>query len=209
MKKTIKIALTSVMMCLAFSSASAQSLKDLLKKATSSSTIQEVVETVTGISLQADIKGTWDYSGIAVKLESNDLVKNAAAGVAAGQVEEKLDQYVQKVGIKAGAFGFVFNEDKTFTTTFLGKSIPGTYSLDESTKTLTLTYGASSFMKGFTMTATANVTSSQLDLMFKADKLLEFIGKISSSSKNATLATISAVAEQYDGMKIGFELARK
>ena len=196
------------MMCGLCGSVEAQTLKDLLKKAAGSSAVQEVVESVTGISLQADIKGTWDYSGIAVKLVSEDLLKSAAAGVAAGQVEDKLDGYVQKIGIKPGAFGFTFSDDNTFTTTFKGKNIPGTYTLDEQAKTLTLTYGKTSFMKGFTMTATVNITTSQLDLMFNADKLLDFIGKVSATSKNTTLSAISSVAEQYDGMKLGFELTK-
>jgi hypothetical protein len=44
--------------------------------------------------------------------------------------------------------------------------------------------------------------------MFNADKLLDFIGKVSSSSNNSTLAAISAIAQQYDGMKLGFELKK-
>ena len=208
MKIIFRIIFASIMMCGLCGSVEAQTLKDLLKKAAGSSAVQEVVESVTGISLQADIKGTWDYSGIAVKLVSEDLLKSAAAGVAAGQVEDKLDGYVQKIGIKPGAFGFTFSDDNTFTTTFKGKNIPGTYTLDEQAKTLTLTYGKTSFMKGFTMTATVNITTSQLDLMFNADKLLDFIGKVSATSKNTTLSAISAVAEQYDGMKLGFELTK-
>ena len=208
MKTIFRIIFASIMMCGLCGSVEAQTLKDLLKKAAGSSAVQEVVESVTGISLQADIKGTWDYSGVAVKLVSEDLLKSAAAGVAAGQVEDKLDGYVQKIGIKPGAFGFTFSEDNTFTTTFKGKNIPGTYTLDEQAKTLTLTYGKTSFMKGFTMTATVNITTSQLDLMFNADKLLDFIGKVSATSKNTTLSAISAVAEQYDGMKLGFELTK-
>lgn len=208
MKASFKIIFATIVMCSLCSYVDAQTLKDLLKKATGSSLVQDVVESVTGVSLQADIKGTWDYSGVAVKLVSEDLLKNAAAGVAAGQIEDKLDGYVQKVGIKPGAFGFIFSEDNTFTTTFKGKNIPGTYTLDEQTKTLTLTYGKTSFMKGFTMTASVNITSSQLDLMFNADKLLDFIGKVSSSSSNSTLAAISAIAQQYDGMKLGFELKK-
>ena len=208
MKASFKIIFATIVMCSLCSYVNAQTLKDLLKKATGSSLVQDVVESVTGVSLQADIKGTWDYSGVAVKLVSEDLLKNAAAGVAAGQIEEKLDGYVQKVGIKPGAFGFIFSEDNTFTTTFKGKNIPGTYTMDEQTKTLTLTYGKTSFMKGFTMTASVNITSSQLDLMFNADKLLDFIGKVSSSSSNSTLAAISAIAQQYDGMKLGFELKK-
>lgn len=48
-----------------------------------------------------------------------------------------------------------------------------------------------------------------MQLLFNADKLLEFIGKISSSVGDARLGTLSSLVEQYDGMKIGFELTRK
>lgn len=209
MKNITKTLLVAGALCLLGQAASAQSLKDLFKKVTGSSAVQEVVENVTGISLQADIKGSWTYSGIAVKLESENLIKSTAANVAAGQIEDKLDGYVEKIGIKAGTFGFTFSEDGTFSTTFKGKSISGTYVLDEASKTLTLTYGSNTLMKGFSMKATANVTSEQLDLMFNADKLLDFIGKISATTSNTTLKTIASLADQYDGMKLGFELARK
>ncbi|MBQ8422121.1 MAG: DUF4923 family protein [Bacteroidales bacterium] len=208
MKNIFKTLLFAGALCIAGQTASAQSLKDLLNKVKGSSAVQEVVETVTGVSLQADIKGTWNYSGIAVKLESENLLKSTAANLAASQIEEKLDGYASKIGLKSGTFGFTFSEDGTFSTTFKGKSISGTYALDEASKTLTLTYGKSSVMKGFSMKATANVTSSQLDLMFNADKLLSFIEKLSSTTDNSTLSSIAAIAEQYDGMLLGFELSK-
>lgn len=43
---------------------------------------------------------------------------------------------------------------------------------------------------------------------FNADKLLTFIGKISATSSNATLKTLSTLASQYDGMNIGFKLKK-
>lgn len=208
MKNIFKTLLFAGALCIAGQTASAQSLKDLLNKVKGSSAVQEVVETVTGVSLQADIKGTWNYSGIAVKLESENLLKSTAANLAASQIEEKLDGYASKIGLKSGTFGFTFSEDGTFSSTFKGKSISGTYALDEASKTLTLTYGKSSVMKGFSMKATANVTSSQLDLMFNADKLLSFIEKLSSTTDNSTLSSIAAIAEQYDGMLLGFELSK-
>lgn len=58
------------------------------------------------------------------------------------------------------------------------------------------------------MTAVVTVTSSELNLMFDADKLLTFIGKISATSSNATLKILSTLASQYDGMNIGFKLKK-
>ena len=193
-------------LCLAGQTASAQSLQDLLKKVTDNEAVKNVVENVTGTTIPVDIKGTWTYSGIAVKLESDDLLKSTAASLASSQIEDKLDQYVAKIGIKAGTFSFTFKEDKTFTATVLGKSFNGTYTLSEDYKTISLQFGKTIGMKPFT--AAVSATSSQLDLLFQADKLLELIGKLTSSSSNSTLKTIGTLVNQYDGMKLGLELKK-
>ena len=206
MKRIISIILMAGAFGLCSLTASAQSITDLLKKATSSETVKNVVESVTGTTFKVDVTGTWTYSGTAVKFESDDLLKSTAASLAAGQVEDKLDEYVQKVGIKAGTFSFTFKEDKTFTATVKGKSFDGTYSLSEDYKTIALQFGKAIGLKPFN--AAVSATSSQLDLLFPADRLLELLEKLTSSSSNATLKTIGTIANQYDGMKLGLELTR-
>ena len=193
-------------LCLAGQTASAQSLTDLLKKVTDNETVRTVVEGVTGTALPVDVKGTWTYSGTAVKFESEDILKSTAATLAASQVEEKLDQYVAKAGIKEGTFSFTFNEDNTFTATVKGKAFNGTYTLSDDYKTISLQFGKAIGLKPFT--AAISATSSQLDLLFQADKLLELLGKLTSSSSNSTLKTIGTVVNQYDGMKLGLELKK-
>lgn len=204
--KRIIISIMAMAVCLAGQTASAQTLKDLLKKATNNETVKNVVESVTGTTLPVDVKGTWTYSGTAVKFESEDLLKSTAASLAAGQVEDKLDEYVQKVGIKAGTFSFTFNEDKTFSANVKGKSFNGTYSVSEDYKTMSLQFGKTFATKPFT--AAISATSSQLDLLFQADKLLELLEKLTASSNNATLKTVSTIAGQYDGMQLGLELKK-
>ncbi len=207
MKQIFTMILLGSAMLFAGQNASAQSLKDILGKVTENSTVTDIVEKVTGINLsKGDIKGTWNYTGSAVKLESEDLVKSAAAGVAATQVEKKLDDYLAKIGLKNGAFSFTFNEDNTFTTNVKGKDFKGTYELSEDGTTLTLKYGKNISSKG--ITATASIKSSTFELLFQADKLLELIGKLTAATGNATLKTIGTLAGQYDGMKIGLELQK-
>lgn len=204
--KRIIISIMAMAVCLAGQTASAQTLKDLLKKATNNETVKNVVESVTGTTLPVDVKGTWTYSGTAVKFESEDLLKSTAASLAAGQVEDKLDEYVQKVGIKAGTFSFTFNEDQTFVVTVKGKNFNGTYTVSEDYKTMTLQFGKTFATKPFT--AAISATSAQLDLLFQADKLLELLEKLTASSNNATLKTVSTIAGQYDGMQLGLELKK-
>ena len=206
MKKIISIILMAGSLCLCGQTASAQSLTDLLKKAAGSETVKNVVESVTGTTFSVDVTGTWTYSGIAVKLESEDLLKSTAASLAAGQIEDKLDSYASKVGIKAGTFSFTFKEDKSFTATVKGKSFNGTYSLSEDYKTMTLQFGSTLGLKPFN--ASVSATASELDLLVPADRLLELLGKLTSTSSNSTLKTIGTLVNQYDGMKLGLELTK-
>lgn len=198
--------LIGAVLCFTCEAASAQILKNLFKKATESESIKGIVENVTGVAIAVDVTGTWTYSGTAVKFKSDDLLKSTAATLAASQVEEKLDEYVAKVGVKAGTFSFTFNEDKTFTASVKGKSFNGTYAVSEDFKTMTLQFGRTFSLKPFT--ASISATSSQLDLLFDADRLLELLGKLTASSSNSTLQTIGTVVNQYDGMQLGLELKK-
>ena len=59
-----------------------------------------------------------------------------------------------------------------------------------------------------TMTAYVVVTNDQLSLLFNADKLLDFLTKLSAVSKNTTLQALNKLASQYDGMMTGLELKK-
>ena len=52
--KRIIISIMAMAVCLAGQTASAQTLKDLLKKATNNETVKKVVESVTGTTLPVD-----------------------------------------------------------------------------------------------------------------------------------------------------------
>ena len=207
MRTILKSIIIAAAICLAGNTASAQTLKNLLGKVANNSTVNEIVEKVTGVNLsKSDIKGTWNYTGSAVKLESEDLLKTAAAGAAATQIEKKLDEYLAKAELKTGTFSFTFNEDNTFATTVKGKSFNGTYTLSEDGTTINLKYGKSLGSTG--ITATAQINASTFELLFKADKLLDLIGKLTANTNNTTLKTIGSLAGQYDGLKIGLELQK-
>lgn len=207
MRTIFKSIIIASILCIAGNTASAQSLKDILGKAANNSTVTEIVEKVTGVNIsKGDIKGTWNYTGSAVKLESEDILKAAAAGAAATQIEKKLDEYLAKAGLKTGTFSFTFNEDNTFATTVKGKSFNGTYTLSEDGKTIELKYGKTLGSTG--ITAAAQINASTFELLFKADKLLDLIGKLTANTNNTTLKTIGTLAGQYDGLKIGLELQK-
>lgn len=205
MKKIFTILLTAGAACLISETASAQSLKDLFSK----DNIKDVVENVTGLDLSKDeavITGTWQFSGTAVELESKDILKKAAAKLAVETIEKKLDETIAKIGITPGLFAFTFNEDKSFIVGFKKKEIKGTYTLSDDKKKLTLTFGR--FTKLGTMEVITDLGSKELDLMFKADNLIELLGKITSEGNSDSMKTLSTLVGAYEGINLGLELSK-
>ena len=162
--------------------------------------VPEEVQQLLGIAIpEVEIPGTWSYVDVAVEFTSADVLTNAGGKVAAQSVEEKLAPMLAKVGIKQGAFTFTFEEDGTLTTTLAKKTVKGTWKYDKKSESVTL--GLSG--KEFSTRMTAG--EKNINILFKADKLLELIKTVSATSSNTTLAAIGAIAKTYDGMNIGFE----
>lgn len=183
-----------------------QSIKDILN----SSAVKDAVTAVTGgkkLTVE-NLAGTWTYVNPAIQLEGDNVLKNAAAGVASSEMEKKLKEYCAKVGIIEGVFNYTFNTDSTFTSVLKGRTLKGTYSFNADDKTMELHYGQIGKSSLTTMTAHVVVTNDQLSLLFNADKLLDFLTKLSAVSKNTTLQTLNKLASQYDGMMMGFELKK-
>lgn len=183
-----------------------QSLKDILNSAA----VKDAVTSVTGgKKLTAEnLAGTWTYVNPAIQLEGDNALKNVAASVASTEMEKKLKEYCAKVGIVEGLFTYTFNKDNTFTSILKGKTLSGTYSLNADAKTVELHYGKIGKSKLTNMTAHVVLSGDQISLLFNADKLLDFLTKLSSVSQNTTLQAINKLASQYEGMMMGFELKK-
>ena len=183
-----------------------QSIKDILNSAA----VKDAVTAVTGgkkLTVE-NLAGTWTYVDPAIQLEGDNALKNVAASVASSEMEKKLKDYCAKVGIIEGAFNYTFNTDSTFTSVLKGRTLKGTYSFNADDKTMELHYGKIGKSKLTTMTAHVVVTNDQLSLLFNADKLLDFLTKLSAVSKSTPLQTLNKLASQYDGMMMGFELKK-
>lgn len=153
---------------------------------------------------QADLIGAWNYVGSDCKFESENLLKQAGGEIAAKTLKGKMDDMFEKVGIKAGAFGYTFNEDGSYSMNLGGRSISGTYTLDEANGKLTLVG-----MLGLTkMDATVVKSNNQISILYDASKLMQVVTAIGSQSGNATIKTVSTLLDSYEGVKVGFALSK-
>lgn len=188
--------------------ASAQSWGDLLKGVIGDEAAGAVNSLLgTGFSTKS-VVGDWEYSEAAVSLSSDNLLSQAGGMVASGTLAEKIDGVLSKAGIKKGAFKMSFTEDGKFTTTVGSRSLRGTYTVNEQTKSLQLSFNLVAGITGTNFTASVEMNGSQMSLLFNADKLLQIVKAVSGYTNNSTLSTISTLASSYDGVKIGFKMTK-
>lgn len=145
------------------------------------------------------ISGTWKYERPAIAFESENLLNNAGGTIISNTLEKKLQTYLTKIGFTPGKVKITFLDKEKFTMQFNQKTIEGAYMLEGSTITFMRTGEVKS------VSANIKVESKDLQITFKADKLLEFMTVIASSSTNATLKNISKIAANYSGMQMGFK----
>lgn len=183
-----------------------QSFKELL----SNGGVKDMVESVANQLdvIPKNIEGAWEFSGSAVKFTGDNMLMNAASELAVGKVEAQLDEYLQMAGIKDGLFSYVFNEDGSFSTNFMQTKFTGEYTYSKEEKTLELDYGKNEKLRGIVLKTNVSVGANNMQLLFNADKLLDFISKITSSVGDSKFAALNSLLGNYDGMQIGFELSR-
>ena len=193
-----KIVCIIALLCTVVVQANAQSLKDILSG---------VVQTVVGdkVTTETSLIGTWNYVGPDCQLKGDDILKNIGGAAAGEEVEKKMESIYMKTGLNT--IQYTFNEDKTCSYTIKGKKVQGTYEFDSEAKTITIKSGKF----GVKLTAHIVTLGSNMSFVFDADKILSVVKTITgvASSINTYAATINKVAEQFDGMMIGFELKKQ
>lgn len=170
-----------------------------------SSIINGILNNVIGsgtFSKQDLCAHTWKYSKPGCAFTSENLLAQAGGEIAANKVEEKLGEYYSKFGFSGSNTYFTFKTDGTFAAKIDGKSWQGNYTFDEKTHAIQ--------MKGLilSMSGYATKTTNGISLLFDQKKLLNLIKTIGSLKGNSTLSALGTIANNYDGMRVGFEMTK-
>lgn len=180
--------------------------------ATVDNAIGNVLGDLLGKVVVPKLEGTYNYSGVAVSMTTNDggVVSNLAGTAASSAVEAKVDEYLTKFGIKPGTMSITFYEnDMTFVWTIGGFPLNGTFQVSPEMDAITLNFGRS--MKFFTMTGSLDLTLDGVKMLFSSEKTTEFIKRALAKlgEKKTDIGQIAKLASGYDNYKIGFKLARQ
>lgn len=170
-----------------------------------SSIINGILNNVIGsgtFSKQDLCAHTWKYSKPGCAFTSENLLAQAGGEIAANKVEEKLSEYYSKFGFSSSNTYFTFKTDGTFAAKIDGKSWQGNYTFDEKTHAIQ--------MKGLilSMSGYATKTANGISLLFDQKKLLNLIKTIGSLKGNSTLSALGTIANNNDGMRVGFEMTK-
>ena len=151
------------------------------------------------------IIGTWLYQEPAVQFESDNVLAKAGSGVVNSQTEKKLESYYKSLGITPGTFSITFNKDKSCSYVIKKKEYSGSYEFDSSSTKISIkSNGLLSLPSAY-----AKVSGSSLELTFETTALFNIAKSIGSSSGNSTLGALSALANNYSGMKTGFHFNKQ
>lgn len=126
----------------------------------------------------------------------------AGGEIVATQIEEKLSAEYAKLGFKKSNTYITFNEDGTFSGKVDGKSLTGNWTFDENTQALKLS-GLLLSLNGY---ATRN--ASGISILFESKKILTLLQTVAALSGNSTLSTIGDISKNYDGVRVGFDMAK-
>lgn len=156
----------------------------------------------SGTFKQADLCHTWKYSKPGCAFTSENLLAKAGGEIAASKVENKLEGYYKKFGFSSSNTYFTFNTDGTFSAKIDGKAWNGSYTFDEKTHAIQL--------KGLLLSASgyATKTTNGISLLFDQKKLLNLIKALSAFKGSSTLSAVGSIANNYDGMRVGFEMTK-
>lgn len=174
---------------------------------TGSSIINGILNNVIGSATfsQADLCAhTWKYSKPGCAFTSENLLAKAGGEIAASKVEEDLSKYYSKFGFSKSNTYFTFKTDGTFAAKIDGKSWNGTYTFDEKTHAIQL--------KGLLLSASgfATRTANGISLLFEQKKLLTLVKTLSklNLTGSTTMSAVSSIVDNYDGVRIGFEMTK-
>lgn len=174
---------------------------------TGSSIISGILNNVIGSATfsQADLCAhTWKYSKPGCAFTSENLLAKAGGEIAASKIEEDLSKYYSKFGFSKSNTYFTFKTDGTFAAKIDGKSWNGTYTFDEKTHAIQL--------KGLLLSASgfATRTANGISLLFEQKKLLTLVKTLSklNLTGSTTMSAVSSIVDNYDGVRVGFEMTK-
>ena len=172
------------------------------------SSSNEMVSNLTSVfsknkqATQEKLIGTWSYTEPAIVFTSDNILAKVGSKIAANKLENKIQEYLTRYGIKPGAFTMTFNEDGTFTETLNGKTSKGKWTVKDSKLQLTI-----AGIKA--LNVTTQIDGRDLQFVTDATKLLNLFKTLGAKSGNSQIKTVTSLMKSVNGMQAGVTLRKQ
>lgn len=180
------------------------SIMGILGNSNKAKTAGNVLNSVLGTDkvTERNLIATWTYDEPGVAFTSNNVLAKAGGELAAAQAKDKLKSYFQQAGIKQSNTQFTFTNDKKFTGKLYGQSFNGTWTFNSKTQQVVL--------KTMLLTVPVYVkkTATGMSFLFESQKLLALAQKVTKLSGNEALQTLGTLSQNYDGIRMGFDMKK-
>ena len=151
----------------------------------------------------ADMEGEWTSTGPAVCFQGDGFLQKAGGIAAASAIESKLAPYYQQYGLNNAKL--TIDNSGNFTLSCKMIKLNGTITQQQSAQpgvfTFNFTVGG---MKLAGVTTYVQKTSTSMDVMFDATKLINLLSSIANYTGIQTVKTVTSLLDSYDGLCVGF-----
>ena len=146
-----------------------------------------------------DLVGTWIYAQPGCSFTNQSSLVNAGGATAANQIKQKLNSTFKSLGFASNNTGFAFDQNGNFEGVLKGASFNGTYTYDPSSGKLNLK------TSGGVIPMFVTRVGNGLSFTMEAKVLTSVLQALSASGGNSA---INALASQYNGVRMGFDMAK-
>lgn len=187
----------------------AQGLGDILKGIGGGSNVGDMIGSViegvftkTNLSLD-DLVGEYKSEGPAVTFKSENFLQKAGGLAGAAKIESELKPYYEKYGLNN--MSLKVDSDHNFTMVIKGISLKGNITKNDSEGTFDFNFNVMGLKIG-KFTAYVEKSGKNLNLMFDASKLKDFISAVVKFTGNSMAKALGTILDSYDGACIGFKM---
>lgn len=208
--KKFKYFIASLLIGMASTGVSAQSLGDILGNLGAGNAGDIIGNVIDGVFSSsnitvADIAGSYVSDGPAVTFKSENFLQKAGGIAGAATLESKLAPYYSQYGLTGLTLDI--DKDSNFTMKVKGIKLSGTIIKNEGDGTFDFNLQALGMNVG-KFTAYIEKSLGNLKVMFDADKLLQIISTVAKFTGNSVAGALGDLLGSYDGACIGFKMSK-
>ncbi len=183
-----------------FSQIKAQGFFDFIKDEGIKDKVQNIVGDVASDYVDFSIIGRWSYKGATVDLKSDNTLSDLGSTLMGGTIDKKVNEQLEKLGIKPGHLFIAFEKDSTFTAEIGKRKLSGEFSYDSKANKLTMT-----FWKKLPIKTDVKVETQSVSFLYNADAMLRFVQGLGGKVNISALDSILAILNKYENLNVGLE----